>query len=320
MSNEKANPNLSVPNVPAFEALGTKPSLILEGSEFQKLSAIAEATYSTGNIVLPQSLGVEFALKNFLKDSFNLDDFYGKWKAKNGREKAKLLVNRFLDNSSLSLGVQQAQMSRGRTAAFGIRTRVGGNGANYSRFYISSNMNYSTGGKLRTDEMLKAFEQNHWNDWNFNIAYAFAGTSKDSLATNLLSRSHHFWAQTAGGFAKKKNKAGKRNKNNKKENNKRQFVIGGFLGVPARDVYNTQGALGVRYYYGSNGIKFLVNFKGQWEEKSYPIYIFQMGLDVKISKILWFEFSVGIDRLPKVNLNQLLSSFQLQYRFNKPKS
>lgn len=84
--------DFSVPDMPAFKALGTDPSEILRPSDVKKFSAMISPFYSGGKGVIPKNFALEFAPWKLASKGWTLSDFNGNfWK-------------RFAYRSSFSLG------------------------------------------------------------------------------------------------------------------------------------------------------------------------------------------------------------------------
>lgn len=81
--------NFSVPDMPAFKALGADPSNLLRPSDIQKFALSLSPFYSNGQGVIPRNFAVEFSPGKLASKNWTLED-YGK--------------RRFWYNSSFSIG------------------------------------------------------------------------------------------------------------------------------------------------------------------------------------------------------------------------
>ena len=70
--------DFSVPDMPAFKALGSDPSEILRPSDLKKFGAMMQAFRSEGSTIIPQSFSMEVAPWKLMKGSWTISEYQDK--------------------------------------------------------------------------------------------------------------------------------------------------------------------------------------------------------------------------------------------------
>ncbi len=67
--------HFSVPDMPAFKALGTEPSNLLRPSDLQKFGAMIAPFYSGGKVSIPQNFAIEAAPWKLMSSDWHIEDY-----------------------------------------------------------------------------------------------------------------------------------------------------------------------------------------------------------------------------------------------------
>jgi hypothetical protein len=102
--------NFTVPDMPAFKALGTDPSNILRPSDVQKFAAMLSPFYSNGKTVVPKNFALEFSPGKLSSSNWHLQDYKG--------------FKKFWYNTAFSIGTLGDSASFASKLSLGFRTSL----------------------------------------------------------------------------------------------------------------------------------------------------------------------------------------------------
>lgn len=110
---KKMTLDFSIPDMPAFKALGTNPSNILRPTDLKDFAAMIEPFYSNGNVTIPKSFAVEVAPWKIVSKKWQLNDYYNSH------------LKKALYNSSFSVGTNRVN-DKGTASklSIGFRTSI----------------------------------------------------------------------------------------------------------------------------------------------------------------------------------------------------
>jgi hypothetical protein len=332
--------DFTIPDLPAFKALGTEPSDILRPSDVQKFALSLNPFLNDGSAVLPKSFAMEVAPWKLASKNWTLEDY--------GSSKTK----RFLYNTSFSLGTTREDSNSPATkVAFGIRTSFRSNNADIMTSTQYGNKLFSLNdsiNKLKTnaetkwlaenklapsriteDSVRKAFEdaffkdkkklltklknkilaeykEKEWNASRVDFAIALVGASSDSLAKNTKFDSFNFWMTSSI----KSGKSG-------------QFLIGGHVKVLSDvDIEGNKNedimyTLNARYYLGTKEFRGFAEFQLK-DEDANTSGLYNMGAEFRATNKFWIVFNAGIEDIyGDGNKSRFKASVNLKYSFNQ---
>jgi hypothetical protein len=332
--------DFSVPDMPAFKALGSDPSEILRPSDLKKFGTMMQAFRSEGSTIIPKSFSMEVAPWKLMKGDWTIGEYQDKG------------LKRFLYNTSLSLGsISSDENKVARKVSVGLRTTFMGksdilrsslintiysNQANVlstktaekERWFkekgydiadpmeqqeIDFNkhwIEYSRTNNIftNTQALVEHYNENHWNDTRFDLAIAWVGASPDSLVKNINSNNFLIWATAAI-------KPGANNDHG-------QLLIGVNYQRPRTAVGetepNTKFTGNLRYYEGTKNFRGFLEFQYKVEKQmEIETGLLNIGAELRVKQDFWVVFSAGVDDVfEKGAGSDFVSSIDLRYSFN----
>jgi hypothetical protein len=334
--------DFSVPDMPAFKALGSDPSNLLRPSDIKKFGVMMSAFRSEGSTVIPRSFSLEVAPWKLMKNNWTVD----KYRAKS--------LNRILYNSSFSLGtIGGAEDNIARNVSVGLRTTLISKKADIIRSPVVDRIYNEQKGVLHerntvkeqwatdnqydpallTDEQEAEFEAfwqeyaaqasiytdteayvsefnaENWNGSRLDLAIAWVGASPDSLVKNVHASNFLIWATAAI-------KPGRNNDHG-------QLLIGINYQRPktlaGEQAPNSTFTGNVRYYEGNKNFRGFLEFQ-YTSEKQTKIHkgLLNLGAELRVRNEFWVVFSAGIDDVfQEAAGSSLVSSVDIRYAYNR---
>lgn len=333
--------DFSIPDMPAFKALGTVPTNILKPSDLKEFSYSLGAFQSGDNFILPNTFAMEIApwrirSKQWRLDEYSSDDLSGGLK-------------RLGYNSSFSLGTNKEDKKKPETkVAIGYRfsfipkksnpiidasdelhklvDEIQDNRTTYLvQWRKDNNIDISEYDTKKQKEFNEYFDQilkdsslvnleyfktinnKYWNATRFDVAVAWVGASPDSLVENVSFNSFSVWGTAAI-------RPGKNNTHS-------QILIGGssVFNMAINDTTNNFYIGNFRWYEGNKNFKGFIEYQHKYETYGeVQKGLVNIGAEIKVKKNLWFLFTCGIENLygedPK---SQFVSSINLSLGFDK---
>jgi hypothetical protein len=334
--------DFSVPDMPAFKALGSDPSNILRPSDIQKFGVMMSAFRSEGSTVIPKSFSLEVAPWKLAGNDWTIYKYRSK------------VLNRILYNSSISLGtVGGDEDNIARNVSVGLRTTLISKKADIIRSEVVDKIYNEQRGVLRdrnnvkeqwakdrqydpalltdeqeaefdefwakysietstftnTAEYVSEFNANNWNGSRLDLAIAWVGASPDSLVKNVHSENFLVWATAAI-------KPGK-------NNNHGQLLIGVNYQRPrtitGETDPNSRFTGNIRYYEGNKNFRGFLEFQYS-SEKQTEIQkgLLNLGAELRVRNEFWIMFSAGVDDIfQEGSGSAFVSSVDIRYSYNK---
>jgi hypothetical protein len=333
--------DFSVPDMPAFKALGSDPSEILRPSDLKKFGVMMQAFRSEGSTIIPRSFSLEVAPWKLMKGDWTIDEYQDKG------------IKRILYNSSLSLGTINSDENKvARRVSIGLRTTFMGKNSDILRSSFIDKIYANQADVLKarimekerwfsdkgydiaaatdqqnsdfdkywedysrengiftnTKALVESFNDDHWNDTRFDIAIAWVGASPDSLVKNLNANNFLVWATAAI-------KPGKNNDHG-------QLLIGINYQRPRTGVGetepNTKFTGNLRYYEGTQNFRGFLEFQYKVEKQmEIETGLLNLGAELRVKQDFWLVFSAGVDDVFKEGAeSDFVSSIDIRYSFN----
>lgn len=334
--------DFSVPDMPAFKALGSDPSNILRPSDIKKFGVMMSAFRSEGSTVIPKSFSLEVAPWKLSKGNWTIDKY---------RAKA---LNRLLYNSSFSLGtVGGGENNIARNVSVGFRTTLISKEADIIRSSVVDKIYNEQRGVLHernavkeqwaidnqydpallTDEQeaefdefwneyasasgtftnteayVSAFNEENWNGSRLDLAVAWVGASPDSLIKNVHSHNLLIWATAAI-------KPGRNNDHG-------QLLIGVNFQRPRTSIgeskANSTFTGNVRYYEGNKNFRGFLEFQYSSERQTkIQKGLLNLGAELRVKNEFWVAFSAGVDDVFQEGAgSSFVSSVDIRYAYNR---
>ena len=334
--------DFSVPDMPAFKALGSDPSNILRPSDIKKFGIMMSAFRSEGSTVIPKSFSLEVAPWKLLKGDWTID----KYRAKS--------INRVLYNSSFSLGtVGGGEDNIARNVSIGFRTSLISKKADILRSPVIDKIYNAQRGVLNernkvkeqwtidkqydpallTDEQeaefdefwieyaeasniytnteayVSAFNADNWNGSRLDLAVAWVGASPDSLIKNVHAENFLIWATAAI-------KPGKNNDHG-------QFLVGVNFQrprtLPSETKANSIFTGNLRYYEGNKNFRGFLEFQYSSERQTkIQKGLLNLGAELRVRGEFWVVFSAGVDDIFQEEAGSaFVSSVDIRYAYNR---
>lgn len=334
--------DFSVPDMPAFKALGSDPSNILRPSDIKKFGVMMSAFRSEGSTVIPKSFSLEVAPWKLTKNHWTIDKY---------RANA---MNRILYNSSVSLGtVGGNEYNIARNVSVGLRTTLISKKADiirspvvdkiyneqrgvlhernavkeqwatdkqydpalltdeqeaeFNEFWIEYSA--QTNNYTNTEAYVSSFNEENWNGSRLDLAVAWVGASPDSLVKNVHSDNFLIWATAAI-------KPGKNNDHG-------QLLIGVNFQRPRTRAGETEANSrftgNVRYYEGNKNFRGFLEFQYSAERQTeIKKGLLNLGAELRVRNEFWIVFSAGVDDIFQEGAgSSLVSSVDIRYAYNK---
>jgi len=334
--------DFSVPDMPAFKALGSDPSNILRPSDIKKFGVMMSAFRSERSTVIPKSFSLEVAPWKLLNGNWTID----KYRAKP--------INRILYNSSFSLGtVGGGEDNIARNVSVGFRTSLISKKADILRSPVIDKIYNEQRGVLHernivkeqwatdkqydpalltaeqeaefdefwieyaetssiytnTEAYVSDFNAENWNGSRLDLAVAWVGASPDSLIKNVHSENFLIWATAAI-------KPGKTNDHG-------QFLIGVNFQrprtLPGETKANSTFTGNLRYYEGNKNFKGFLEFQYSSERQT-KIHkgLLNLGAELRVRGEFWVVFSAGVDDIFQEEAGSaFVSSVDIRYAYNR---
>lgn len=334
--------DFSVPDMPAFKALGSDPSILLRPSDIKKFGVMMSAFRSEGSTVIPKSFSLEVAPWKLLKGNWTIDDYRAK------------SLNRVLYNSSISLGtVGGGEDNVARNVSVGLRTTLISKKADIIRSAVvdkiynrqrgvlhernavkeqwATNKQYdpalltdeqeaefdefwneyaaASNAYTNTEAYVSAFNAENWNGSRLDLAVAWVGASPDSLVKNVHSDNFLLWATAAI-------KPGRNNDHG-------QLLIGVNFQRPrtlaGESKANSTFTGNLRYYEGNKNFRGFLEFQYSAERQTkIQKALVNLGAELRVRNEFWIVFSAGVDDIFRDGAgSSLVSSVDIRYAYNR---
>lgn len=328
--------DFTVPDLPAFKALGTNPSNILRPSDVQKFAVMLNPFFSNGQAVIPKSFALDFAPWKIASGKWTVDDYRNK----------KNWLKRLAYNSSFSIGTVQENKDFVKTKiAIGYRLKLFGKNADLLtsdslpdvykisdqelRNKVHSRDNWIKNIKkidslafINDDNLQKAFDKyyedsiktnlvqkkissfrkNNWNAARTDLALAVVGSSSDSLAENTMYESFQVWLTQSL-------RVGKWG----------QWLIGTSLSTSKAE--GTDYTLNTRLYAGNNNVRAYGELQFKHDDmitSSVNSSLLNLGGEFRIEKRFWVDFYGGVENFNGTgDASRFRTSLSLKYSINK---
>lgn len=346
--------DFAVPDLPAFNILGTSPSDILRPTDVKSLSVVTSEFYNGSTIVLPKTFSMEAAPFMLAKNNtLTLKEYDN---------------NKWLYNFRLSIGTNTSEINKIKYSNLAVGARFvlidDGDLKNDKSYrkklwestaievnvenilkkefcdsvnkpllqvitdevlnkkmekYIASNKEKRikeidvSGYYLKELEKTKEeYKKANWNKQKLEIAYAFLGSSSDSLVKNIKSKKHSAWISYANPLGTKWG----------------QLLVGANFSYVFADSLNKETtqtvnfrystfSTAIRLYFGSNRFKGFVEGQGKrnWLYKKNDC-LFNLGSEINIRDGIWMVFNAGVnwnDFSSKNSKSSFYSGFNLKF-------
>jgi hypothetical protein len=329
--------NYSVPDLPAFNALGTEPVHLLRPSTAKDFSITANEFYDGKNIIIPKTFAVEFSPVKLIKgNKLTLQDFQKSAAWYNTR----ISIGTFRDSlntSRVAIGFRTTLIDKGdpkseKNLQYVYRKLTAKNKLresyhnykkqNWINAHPNSTYNIEVSDQKFNNEfdslyainkdslivlckngnidlVVDAYENNQkWNAERLDVACALIGTSADSIAKNLKFDSFQAWITYAYPLG---------------ENG--QFLLGGNAGC--RMLNNStfwSVSVPARVYIGSNDLKGLAEVQYVYKQQfGTNNVVARLGCEYRLFTHFWLNFSAGMDKDFTSNTSHLVSDFKIVY-------
>jgi len=342
--------NFAVPDLPAFNVLGNSPSDILRPTDVKGLSVIASEFYNGSTIVLPKSFSMEIAPFLLAKNnSLTLEDYdKNKW-LYNFRISIGTATNEInnISYTDMAVGarftiIDDGDLKNDKKYRADLWDRLAREVADdnvYKKEFAKTHdktiqeiiqddkLNKQMEdyvkekkGEFYTKELKKVkkdYKYKNWNKQKLELAYAFLGSSPDSLVKNIESKKHSLWLTYA----------------NPLKTDWGQLLIGLNYSYNFADSINIENSetvkyefstfsLASRFYFGSNRIKGFL--EGQYkfiEDNSKNNVLLNLGSEINLRDGIWLVLNVGVD-WDDLSSNSIKSGFYSGFnlRFSIPEN
>ena len=334
--------DFTVPDIPAFKALGTDPSTILRPSDAKKF-AIMMAPFNSGRgITIPQSFALEAAPWKLSSKNVSLATY------------RKNSTYRLLYNTSLSLGTLRDSETSASRLAMGIRFKILGKNADFITQAKLLDTTYNTLAKvenirakmedewreknnIKDDETytkekqeefakyfkstldpilqqsvstsIEKFNKENWNAARMDVAISWLGASPDSLVKEMSFRSWQSWVT----FATRPSP----------NNHHTQFLLGLTSSLNKKLTDTTRKfnlAANVRWYEGTKDFHGFMEFQVKTDSlmNKKANTLINLGAEIRVLQNFWIVFSGGVDNLISSEFKRrFISGLNLKYAFNK---
>jgi hypothetical protein len=306
--------DFSIPDMPAFRALGTEPSEILRPAD-PKALALTLANEALNLGVIPKSFAAEFSPLRLIESRRMTVHQY--------RTKPRLY------NTRVSVGTHVRDSSTGSTdVAVGLRTTLCDHGdmlnnrdfdASASRLlylrtesptnfvdtflsrrqkkaadlelnpalsaqkdsFVQQQLALKASANDSIQALRERFKQSEWNQKTVDLAYAAKFESPDSMVGNLRIATHSFWATAAFPLGSLS-----------------QGLVGlRYSGAVEKTGWRSTGAIGLRIYGGDNNVKMFA--EGQLTRAFAPdttTWMANFGAEFLFAGGNWLEVTVAYDK------------------------
>lgn len=347
--------DFSVPDMPAFKALGTDPSKLLRPTDIKDVAAMIEPFYSGGKAVIPKAFALEVAPWRIASKKWKLYDYQNKY------------YKRVLYNTSFSFGTNHAD-DEGTASKLGLGLRtsfvskkddwitsevlddiVNKNfksidssvnakmekwliEKNISRIVIATDSTKRREYQAEKDRLLKEefdnvklgiekkyerFVKSRENSW-VSQRFDFALSWVGQSPDSLIKNASFSSFHVWATYATKLEKLDKSGKS--------QLLVGSSMRFnrtdnPTNDdkIINDNVFTGnVRFYRGTPSFRGFLEYQYKYEQKkANKIGLINLGAELSIQKKFWVSLSGGIENLyGKDPFSQFVSSIDLRYGFS----
>lgn len=336
--------DFSVPDMPAFKALGKDPSNLLRPSSAKDIALAIGNFRSSGSTIIPKNFSLEGA-PGLFKPWYTLEDYQKKG------------MVRFLTKARVSIGSDMNDETGVNSLAAGLRfTLLDNSDFRKDSEFLSKKIfdkqdKHATTWKRVRDEIIikrgmkifefadtteairneinaearriaeeeigfdldtiidnaiEEFKKKNWNASRIDFAYSVLTQSPDTLLENVKVQKHLFWLAVA--FKPGKN------------NTWGQFLFGVNNNVVRiSDKYYNEFNGNFRFYAGGNRFKGFIEAQYQYldnpTKKMETLYT-QVGAELAIYKSVWIHFGTGIlNALDGDRSSQLQGNLNLYFSF-----
>ena len=327
----------SVPDLPAFNALGAEPLNLLRPSTAKDLSVTADKFFDGKNIIIPKSFAVEFSPISLVKSNkLTLVDYQKSQAWYNLRISLGSLRDS-MNTSRIALGFRTTLIDKGdpkndenlkKTFARLNRKRdirisyVKKRMSSYTG-YISDSTYETLSNRFNVDftrlaskpDSLKILNEEYmlesmkpqidwyadnkqWNAERLDVAVAMVFASSDSLMKNMRFDALRAWLTYAVPVT-----------------DYGQFVTAVNVGCNAVNrQMNWSVSIPARMYYGTNDIKGLAEAQLYFNQIPSENYLrFNLGCEYRLRDSIWLNFTVGFKNDLLLNTTALVSEFKIMY-------
>lgn len=330
--------DFTVPDLPAFKALGTDPSNILRPSDASKFAVMLNPFFSNGTAVIPKGFALEFSPWKIASRHWTVQEY---------RESP---LKRILYNSSFSLGTSPEDKETPETQiAIGYRVKILGKEADlltssrlpaiyqlqaqelqakqgsqdhWRRERNISIISFTNSQELQEEfnsfyadsvahrpvlAAIDSFRNENWNARRLDLAFAVVGASSDSLAKNTKYKSFQLWATFAQPLYQNV-----------------QLLIGGSF-LTAEDGTN-DFTINTRLYVGNKNVRGYAEYQyksddiytsGDVANETVKTGLINLGGEFRLDKRFWVDFYGGIENLyGDGDASRFRTSLSLKYGLN----
>jgi hypothetical protein len=325
--------DFSIPDMPAFKAIGIEPSNILRPAD-PKEFAIMVSDFATNIGTLPQAFAAEFAPFRLFNPKLTIQDYQ---------------KNHVLYNTRVSLASKKRTNSGTYDVGIGLRfTLYNGGDLKLDTEYLNrffeiqgQQVDWSAEGatlfrttnnltpiQVAMDSVLqkkqaklvdslvnartkikkemptlvalrKQYRDKNWNKTNFDIAYSFLGVSPDSLVKDVSVSKHLFWATLALPVK-----------------SWGQWLIGiNYEGAKVKNDFFSKYVASTRLYGGNNAIKGFIESQYKYsEEVKSGFFLFNLGTEYLFRQGMWLVFQAGLEKNTSTSIPaQFVSNINLKF-------
>jgi hypothetical protein len=311
----------AVPDLPAFTMLQSESTNLLRPSTFKELSVITDQLFSGSSMVIPKSFAIEIAPIVLLKENnLTIQDYQKNPAWYNSRISVGSLRDS-LNISKVAIGFRTTLIDKGdikRKNNFeGLCNKLKKRsevrveilteeldkiGKLYQDYTddpeVKKMVDNQIAMRLINSDDIKTFQDKEWNEERLDIAFAFAGSSPDSLAENIKFNSVSGWVTYAHPLKEKG-----------------QFVVCGNFNVTNNDGKNYfELSIPARVYFGTNELKMYA--EGQYTYKGLTklnTLLVDFGCEYYLANGFWLNFSAGYENDYSNKTSKLVSNFKIIY-------
>jgi hypothetical protein len=327
--------NFAIPDISAYKALNIEQSKILRPSDVKALSLIANDLLSGNNILIPEAIGVEvapwqlssrktladyrnssivrflhrtslsFAAQRDVADNNASKIAFGfktSFVSKEGDIKRQdALLKTIFDAQGLELKIRnnlllQFMKEKGYTA---VDMADSEKQEEFKR-YINNTQPVNE----FIDKVIEAYKEENWNHRRFDLAFTFAGSSRDTIIKINEPKSNHLKYETFSLFATAAFKVQKWG----------QLLVGSqFEYNPERkDSLTYQLAVPIRFYAGTNRFKGFAEAQVTFTNKK-DNYFFNLGTEFNVRDGFWINIYTGLTTTEFNTRPIMVSNFDLRF-------
>jgi len=345
--------DFTVPDMPAFKALGTTPSEILRPSDIKKFAVMLQPFVSNGQAIIPKSFALEVAPFKLMesyrgKPQLSISDYATKKKD----------FRRILYATSISLGSLRTEGEDAISkVSIGLRTSFTGKKGDilkdtdfqnkyiygplqaYQKQRSDEQTNWMRLHNLRpsdllSDSVIQAFEKHleedlhlsapdknqeiqkaitRYNKENWNASRGELAIAWVGQSPDSLINNITFGSFDVWGVWAIRVKS------------HGQLLLGTHLQRPKKaeaeidaDAFNV--TFNTRFYYGTTNFRFFgeLQYKNKNQVDEKKLGLVNLGSEFRVLKDFWIVLSGGVENLFDDNKSRFVSSLDIRYSFNKP--